>query len=977
MLPELINRLLAQTESSEQMAALGEAGLLNDDGLFDLLDSARQLARQDPVGARRLAELSATAAESVGTADIIPPAYYLQAQTHAMDGAFESALVLLDASRQAYEDLGSPVEALRTNVGLMSVLGELGRYREALGIAESTLAALETARREANGDPGTLEMLTAKVTQNMGTCHKHLGNYREALQAYSAAEAGFRALGMQDETAEVMMNRGIALVHLGRGNEARDLCAAAVEIFTSTDNRMRQAQALENLANVYLMLGDYNLCLDALEQAGQLLVGGASVEKFVLSSITADAYLALNLYPEAVVAYQEAEVGLRAAGMVYERAWTLWGLGAALAAQGIYREAADALAGAAALFEQLGNRHLLSAVMLEQAALLTARGQRGAAIQKARGALDMVSGRDWPVQRFYALLRLADLLMPAGLATAELLLGEAQRLLVELPLPHLRFRLYQRLGRLYRLQGRDGEAETVLETAVRETEQIRGTLAREAVRISFMRDKAIVYEDLIQLYLERGDEASLQKAFQVAEQAKSQALVDWLLGIVDTIGDADADPDLLARLRALRADLNAAYNELLGFDQEGERATLVTDVNQQVRKLENEIVLLRLSLAGRSPSNADPGFVENDLPLARLQRELPPEVTLVAYHILDQEVLAFVYQDGKLRMWRHLSTRTRVEQLLGQLAVEWHRFRAGAAFVQRHLARLERSTRHILGQLYDELVGPFAAQLAGSRPARLAVVPHGVLHQAPFHAFFDGERYLLERFLIGYAPSATVLLLCQQRNLRRHGTAVVVGVSDPLIPHVTREVLGVAGRVAGAELLLDDRATVAALQACVTDCRLLHLACHGLFRADNPNFSALKLADGWLTAADVAQMSFDNAFVALSACESGRSEALGGDEIIGMIRSFLGAGAAGLAVSLWLVEDETTAELMTSFYSHVEAATNVSRAAAGAAPSVGGVSEFRDPELGYSIALREAQLALKARHPHPYYWAPFVYVGRA
>lgn len=79
---------------------------------------------------------------------------------------------------------------------------------------------------------------------------------------------------------------------------------------------------------------------------------------------------------------------------------------------------------------------------------------------------------------------------------------------------------------------------------------------------------------------------------------------------------------------------------------------------------------------------------------------------------------------------------------------------------------------------------------------------------------------------------------------------------------------------------------------------------------------------------------------------------VGGDELLGLPYAFLGAGALGLLVSLWLVEDETTAGLMTRFYQQV---------AQGAS---------------YPAALRHAQLALKASHPHPYYWAPFMLIGQ-
>jgi CHAT domain-containing protein len=77
-----------------------------------------------------------------------------------------------------------------------------------------------------------------------------------------------------------------------------------------------------------------------------------------------------------------------------------------------------------------------------------------------------------------------------------------------------------------------------------------------------------------------------------------------------------------------------------------------------------------------------------------------------------------------------------------------------------------------------------------------------------------------------------------------------------------------------------------------------------------------------------------------------------GDESIGLMRAFLGAGAASLVVSLWLVQDETTAALMAAWYAQLRQGKD--RAA----------------------ALRAAQLAIKATHSHPFYWAPFVLVGQ-
>jgi CHAT domain-containing protein len=237
-------------------------------------------------------------------------------------------------------------------------------------------------------------------------------------------------------------------------------------------------------------------------------------------------------------------------------------------------------------------------------------------------------------------------------------------------------------------------------------------------------------------------------------------------------------------------------------------------------------------------------------------------------------------------------------------------------------------------------------------PGKLVIVPHGLLHQVPFHTLFDGEGYLLERFEISYAPSARVYSLCQQNDSRRSGRALVMGVADPLIPAVEKEARAVARHLPEAEVLTDERATSDALRGASSGCPILHLACHGLFRADNPMFSSLKLHDGWLTAADAMQLDLTGALVTLSACESGRNEVFVGDEPIGLTRAFLGIGASSLIVSLWLVQDEATASLMERYYGQLR-------------------GNARPAE-----ALRSAQLAIKDKYSHPYYWAPFILVGR-
>jgi CHAT domain-containing protein len=132
---------------------------------------------------------------------------------------------------------------------------------------------------------------------------------------------------------------------------------------------------------------------------------------------------------------------------------------------------------------------------------------------------------------------------------------------------------------------------------------------------------------------------------------------------------------------------------------------------------------------------------------------------------------------------------------------------------------------------------------------------------------------------------------------------------------------------------------------------VLHLATHGVFRADNPSFSSIKLADAWLTVRDLADLARGAQLVTLSACETGVNGINAGDEVIGLTRGLLSAGCSAVVASLWTVSDESTARLMERFYASLRG---------GAAPSE---------------ALQAAMLGIRERYDHPYFWAPFMVIG--
>jgi CHAT domain-containing protein len=232
------------------------------------------------------------------------------------------------------------------------------------------------------------------------------------------------------------------------------------------------------------------------------------------------------------------------------------------------------------------------------------------------------------------------------------------------------------------------------------------------------------------------------------------------------------------------------------------------------------------------------------------------------------------------------------------------------------------------------------------------VIPHGTLHSLPFHAFADGDQYVIDKFEVTYAPSASVLRYCLDKPDVAGAIPLILGVADELAPKVEEEVRALGTLFPGSKVLLGSQATRENFTKAARSSGFVHIATHATFRQDNPMFSSFKLADGYVTAMDLFSMECGTNLVALSGCKSGLSEVSGSDDLLGLQRGFLYSGARSLLMSLWNVNDESTVDLMTEFYQIWQ----------------GGARKGE--------ALRHAMRAVRDIYPNPFHWAPFFIVGK-
>ena len=301
------------------------------------------------------------------------------------------------------------------------------------------------------------------------------------------------------------------------------------------------------------------------------------------------------------------------------------------------------------------------------------------------------------------------------------------------------------------------------------------------------------------------------------------------------------------------------------------------------------------------------------------------------------------------------------------------------------------------------------------------LVPHDVLHYLPLHALKVEGRYLIERNPVCYTPSASVMKYCHAKRKGRREKALVLGDSRNDLLHAREEALTVA-ELFDTTPYLDGQATKSLIREKLEKEReeldILHFACHGYFDPYQALKSGIMLApeqngsagegagEKWnLTAEEIFGLEMRADLVTLSACETGVNERRPGDELIGLTRALIYAGTPSVLVSLWSVDDLSTAWLMEQFYTgwlgglgkaealqvaqcwlrdlqrdEVLMQVSTARDAAKALAQTGGAEGYRARQLWRRLDARhEALLEDYGPDDHPFdeifYWAPFIVVG--
>ena len=939
----LIEKIASTPDPRRRGNILQRAGSTVDLALLErLTDLVPVRGRVDLLQAERLVEAASWVASRINSPYAAGRSLRARGHILALTGRSEAAFEEYRAAIACFMKADKPLEAAITRSGALQVMIYLGRYSQAFAWARHARRVFDQA-----GD----RLRLGRLDSNFANVLYRQDRFAEALALYRRAHKTLSRVGAPNDVAIALRNMAVCLISMNHFDQALATHHRARAHAERHNLPLLVAEADYNIAYLYYLRGEYSRAIElyaATRRRCERL--GDRYHRALCDLDESELSLELNLTNDASRLGEQAFERFNDLDMNYEAAKALTWLAIAAAQSGNSATAIRHFGQARRRFRKERNRTWLALLDLYQAIVLLDDERRlDQARELAEAAQLVFLEVGLPAKAALAELVIARVVLRAGDPTAaEHWCNDAIERLATTQAPVLRLQASFVRGQIEEALGRPITAADAYLEAHAWLETLRTDLRADETKIAFLRDKLVVYESVVAIALSGGPRVSRTGAFTFIEQAKSRSLADLIAFRAHRVVPRAAGTGApVRRLHQLREALNWCYREIDLREVGGSQSVArVEGLRERARTLENQITR---TLTGIRSTDSEYASLQNSgtVELAAVQAVLDPDEVIVEYYEARGTLCACVIgRRGFEIVALGPSGEARHHAQLLQLQLS--KFRLGSRYRREFAATIEGATTTHLRTLYRELIAPLRQRI-GDRA--LTIVPHGFLHYVPFHALHDGSAYLLDATPVAYAPSASVLYLCRTKPTPTARGSLVLGVSDAAAPHIDDEVDAVAAALPRAHVFKGRRASAARLKSDGPKSRVIHIATHAAFRLDNPMFSAIRLGDGPLSLFDLYDLRVSAELVTLSGCGTGLNALMGGDELLGLVRGWLYAGAHSVVVSLWDVNDRSTAALMADFY-----------------------QRLRD-NADKSVALRGAMLAARDRDPHPYYWAPFVLIG--
>ncbi len=882
-------------------------------------------------------------------------------------GENQSALDSYGQAVPLWRALGDQAGEARTLHNIGSVYQDLGEPQKALDNYNQALPL----RRAANDRAGE-----AYTLANIGTIYSGLGETQKALDCYNRALALTQAIVDRRGEAQTLHGLGLIYRELGEEQRALDFYNQALQLHRAMGNRIGEAVTLHNIGAIYNSSGDQQKALEYFQQALQRnqATNDRAGEAHTLTSI-GSVYDELNDKQKALDYYNQALALRQAVGDRRGEAITLHNIGIIHSSLDDNEKALDYFKQALALHRDVKN-------LGEEATTLhgIARAERD------RG--NLIEARS----RIEVALTIVDSLR-AKVASPALRASYFARMQ-----KHYEFYI-DLLLRLHQLRPTEGHDAAALQAS----ERARGRSLLEILNEA----RVNIRQGVDSMLVER------ERALQQQLNAKAERLTRLLSGKhteeqgAATKKELDA---LLTEYQEVQAQIRATSPSYAALTQP--QPLSVKEIQQQV--LDDGTILLEYELGkersflwavtpttinsfelpkrtaidslarrvydlltARNQSLPDETKEQKQARCTQADRELSPAAATLSRWVLGP--VAGLLGDKRLL-------------IVGDDALQYIPFGAlpvpklSVVSKQSSVASAPRkldtdhwslNTDYRPLAIDHEIVSiPSASVLAVLRRELAARQPAGKTVAVMADPVFtnDDPRVKHGKNKVAQQAKADSTLLADVpalaspflRSVREMG-ATNSNESLSRLFFSRREAEGIlqlvpAGEGMKAVDFAANRAT--ATSAELSRYRMVHFATHGLLNSTHPELSGIvlslvdeqgKLQDGFLRLHEIYNLNLPADLVVLSACQTALGKEIRGEGLVGLTRGFMYAGAAGVAASLWKVDDRATAELMRRFYEGM----------------------LGEKQLRPAAALRAAQMSLwkERRWQSPYYWAAFVLQG--
>jgi CHAT domain-containing protein/Tfp pilus assembly protein PilF len=866
----------------------------------------------------------------------------------------------------------APLNIARTlyNLGVSALeRGEIAHARE------FCRQALEIRQREAPQSVAVAHTLVA-----LGFTEFYSRDFVQARRYFEQALAAYNAANAEPlERSRALMGLGFAATELGAFEEAETYLRDALQTLLKHNARQTalHVQTLVGLGNLALRRGELDAASRHYTLAHAIAAELPTTPLLKAQSLTGLGNLALRQrdLPRAESYYAQAQQVLDQFAPESPLAVQIrLNLGALALELGDAERAAAIFTNARAAAERLAQAELLARVNLS-AAIAAIRAKRIEAarepLQQAVAALQRPGGNP---------LLLAHALYYRGVASMRAGAGDSARSDFEAALqryqqlaPNSLFVALTELS-LAKLDYRGGDAPQArerLQRAIQIIEQQRSFIPDPESQVAFSEDYYAAYSLLALLEAERGQYA---RAVELLEQSRARTLVEQIQR--NRLEFVDAPPALMTllaqqqRLEAQRLELRRQISQLYALVESPPDESLrksPEDAEREARPLydalatlERELQQLEAALRARFPDFARL-VAPPPLTLAIIQQQLEPDVALLYHALVENNLLIFVV------------TRQGVQAHYGGVNAE----RLTRAVEQFREAIQDRNDSRVVelgAWLYETLIAPVAAALKGYE--RVLLCSEGALNLLPWAALIAEVRnnqptYWVERVAIHTTPSVGVYRYARLMEPSPQGVliaAVSQYVADSReqidsqrgalgnLAYVSQEVANLKSLFSRATVLREEEVQPEVVRERARTARIVHFACHAKADSNAPLNSMLQFgvdANREVTAAQIlANWRLRADLVTLSACETGTGKAFRYEGVFGLARAFLSVGAKSVAATLWQVNDQKTAELVSDFY-----------------------KAYVEDRLPKDRALQKAQQAMVRNNEPPYYWAGFILVG--